>query len=84
MKRVVQAGAKAGDFLSVMLEWQRDWAQRETYDAVMDMVKSHFGAYGIGVEYAYTMVHGAPGYDVSRVRGPAAELRLTNNKAGGA
>jgi hypothetical protein len=26
----------------------------------MDIVKSHFGAYGMGVEYAYTMVHGAP------------------------
>jgi hypothetical protein len=43
-----------------MLEWQRDWAHRETYDAVMDIVKNHYGAYGIGVEYAYTMVHGAP------------------------
>src|SRR5258706_531615 len=28
-------------------------------DAVMDIVKTHYGAYGIGVEYAYTMVHGA-------------------------
>jgi hypothetical protein len=26
----------------------------------MDIVKTHCGAYGIGVEYAYTMVHGAP------------------------
>jgi hypothetical protein len=33
---------------------------RGTYDAVMDIVKNHYGAYGIGVEYAYTMVHGAP------------------------
>jgi len=60
MKRVIQAGAKPVTALSVMLEWQRDWAQRETYDAVMDIVKTHCGAYGIGVEYAYTMVHGAP------------------------
>jgi hypothetical protein len=37
-----------------MLEWQRDWAHRETYDAVMDIVKNHYVAYGIGVEYAYT------------------------------
>ena len=43
-----------------MLEWQRDWGLRDTYDAVMDIVKTHCGAYGIGVEYAYTMVHGAP------------------------
>ena len=59
MKRVVQAGAKPVTALSVMLEWQRDWAERDTYDAVMDIVKTHFGAYGVGVEYAYTMVHGA-------------------------
>jgi nicotinamidase-related amidase len=60
MRRVVQAGAKPVTALSVMLEWQRDWAQHDTYDAVMDIVKTHCGAYGVGVEYAYTMVHGAP------------------------
>jgi nicotinamidase-related amidase len=59
MKRVIQAGAKPVTALSVMLEWQRDWAHHDTYDAVMDIVKT-CGAYGVGVEYAYTMVHGAP------------------------
>ncbi len=60
MKRMIQAGAKPVTALSVMLEWQRDWAERDSYDAVMDIVKAHCGAYGVGVEYAYTMVHGAP------------------------
>ena len=60
MKRVAQAGARPVTALSVMLEWQRDWALKDTYDAVMDIVKTHCGAYGMGVEYAYTMVHGAP------------------------
>ena len=60
MQRMVQAGAKPVTALSVLLEWQRDWAQKETYDAVMELVKTHCGAYGAGVEYAYTMVHGAP------------------------
>jgi nicotinamidase-related amidase len=60
MKRVIQAGAKPVTALSVMLEWQRDWALRDTYDAVMDIVKTHCGAYGVGVEYAYTMLHGLP------------------------
>src|ERR1700740_811130 len=60
MKRGVQAGAKPVTSLSVMLEWQRDWGNKGTYDAVMDIVKTHYGAYGIGVEYAYTMVHDAP------------------------
>lgn len=60
MKRLIQAGAKPVTSLSVMLEWQRDWAERDTYEAIMDIVKTHCGAYGVGVEYAYTMVHGAP------------------------
>jgi nicotinamidase-related amidase len=59
MNRLVQAGAVPVTSLSVMLELQRDWAHRDTYDAVMDVVKAHCGAYGAGVEYAYTMVHGA-------------------------
>jgi nicotinamidase-related amidase len=59
IKRVIQAGAKPVTVLSVMLELQRDWAETDTYDAVMDIVKTHCGAYGVGVEYAYTMVHGA-------------------------
>ena len=60
MQRMVQAGAKPVTALSVLLEWQRDWAHKGTYDAVTDIVRTHCGAYGAGVEYAYTMVHGAP------------------------
>ena len=58
MRRVEQAGAKPVTWIQVMLEWQRDWALRDTYEDVMDIVKHHAGAYGIGVEYAYTMLHG--------------------------
>ena len=72
MKRVIQAGAKPVTALSVMLEWQRDWAQRDSYDAIMDIVKTHFGAYGVGVEYAYTMVHGAPATKYPEYTVPAA------------
>jgi len=60
MRRVIQAGAKPVLALSVMLEWQRDWALKETYPAVMGIVREHLGAYGMGVEYAFTMLHGAP------------------------
>src|SRR5258708_9531590 len=72
MKRVVQAGAKPVTSLSVMLEWQRDWANKGTYDAVMDIVKNHYGAYGSGMEYAYTMVHGAPATRLAEYEVPAA------------
>ncbi|SFT66142.1 Nicotinamidase-related amidase [Kosakonia arachidis] len=60
MQRMIQAGVIPVTWQQVMLEWQRDWAHRETYDAVMDIVKDHSGAYGMGVDYAYTMVHKAP------------------------
>jgi len=74
MRRVVQAGAKPVTALSVMLEWQRDWAHRETYDAVMDIVRTHCGAYGIGVEYAYTMIHGLPATKFSEYAVAAAAV----------
>ncbi len=60
MQRIIQAGAVPVTWQQVLLEFQRDWARKETYPAVMDLVKEHSGAYGIGVEYAYTMVHGQP------------------------
>jgi nicotinamidase-related amidase len=74
MKRMVQAGAKPVTSLSVMLEWQRDWAQKDTYDAIMDIVKSHCGAYGMGVEYAYTMVHKAPDTKFPEYKVPASAI----------
>lgn len=60
MRRIEQAGAVPMTALQVLLEYQRDWAHKETYNDVMAVVKEHSGAYGQGVEYAYTMVHGAP------------------------
>jgi len=60
MQRMVQAGVVPVTWQQVMLEWQRDWARRETYDAVMAIAKEHSGAYGMGIDYAYTMVHKAP------------------------
>lgn len=60
MQRMIQAGVVPMTWQQVMLEWQRDWAHRETYDAVMEIVREHSGAYGMGVDYAYTMVHKAP------------------------
>src|SRR2546429_2095771 len=60
MKRVIQAGAKPVAALSVMLEGQRDWAQKDTYDAAMEIAKTHSGAYGIGVGNSSPQVTKAP------------------------
>ena len=59
MQRMVQAGVVPVTWQQVLLEWQRDWARRDTYDAVMEIAREHSGAYGMDVDYAYTMVHKA-------------------------
>jgi hypothetical protein len=48
-------------WLQVTLEWQRDWARQETYDAVIAVAKEHGGGYGLGVNYTKTMLgkHGS-------------------------
>jgi nicotinamidase-related amidase len=60
LSRMVQAGAVRMTTVATVLEFQRDWVNREHYDGLMDLVREHGGAYGIGIEYAYTMVHKAP------------------------
>jgi nicotinamidase-related amidase len=60
MQRMVQAGVVPVTWQQVLLEWQRDWARKDTYDATIGIVQEHSGAYGMGVDYANTMVHKAP------------------------
>ncbi|MGK5072357.1 hydrolase [Janthinobacterium sp. ZB1P44] len=70
MQRMIQAGVVPVTWQQVLLEWQRDWAHKASYDAVMAIVREHSGAYGMGVDYAYTMVHKAP----QRIHGEHATL----------
>jgi len=60
LSRMVQAGAVRLTTIGALLEWQRDWKNKEHYDALMKLLRSQAGAYGVVVEYAYTMVHHAP------------------------
>ncbi len=53
--RLVQAGAIPVTWQQVMLEWQRDWANTGTYEAVTGIAREHSGAYGVGIDYAYDM-----------------------------
>jgi nicotinamidase-related amidase len=73
MKRVIQAGAVPVTALSVLLEWQRDWAERDTYAAVTDIIKAHYGAYGMGLEYAATLVHNGSPTALPRYELPSTE-----------
>lgn len=60
LSRMVQAGATRMTALAALLEWQRDWARREHYAALVGLLKAQAGAYGAGIEYAYTMIHHNP------------------------
>jgi nicotinamidase-related amidase len=56
VERMSQAGVIPVTWQQVMLEWQRDWANKATYNGVMSIVKEHGGAYGMGVEYSEEML----------------------------
>ena len=60
LSRMVQAGVSRLTTVAALLEWQRDWKNHDHYDALMGLLKQYAGAYGLGVEYCYTMVHKAP------------------------
>jgi nicotinamidase-related amidase len=60
LSRMIQAGAVPLTTIAAVLEFQRDWANHQHYDALMDLFREYGGAYGAGIEYAYTMVHKAP------------------------
>ncbi|MFE6102623.1 hydrolase [Streptomyces laurentii] len=56
VQRLIQAGAVPVTWVQVLLELQRDWSRGATYEAVMDVVKEHAGAYGLGVVYAEAVI----------------------------
>ena len=62
VERMVQAGAVPVTWQQVMLEWQRDWAREATYGAVTGIAREHSGAYGVGIDYAYSMFGRSEGH----------------------
>ena len=56
MKRMIQAGAVPVTSMQMLLEFQRDWAHKQTYDETCSIIQEHGGAYGMGIEYAYSML----------------------------
>ena len=57
IQRMIRAGVKPMTSMQYLLELQRDWARSETYVALTDLVKKYGGAYGIGIQYAHTMLN---------------------------
>lgn len=56
MARMIQADAVPMTWLQVLMELQRDWARKQTYDAVLQIAKEHAGTYGLGIEYVEAML----------------------------
>nr|WP_314687553.1 isochorismatase family protein [uncultured Pantoea sp.] len=58
IQRMIQSGARPITAVNYLLELQRDWERKETYGLTSEISQKHAGAFGIGIQYAYDMVHG--------------------------
>ena len=56
VQRMIQAGARPITSLTYLLELQRDWARLETYDLTTGIARKYGGAFGVGLQYAKTML----------------------------
>jgi hypothetical protein len=50
------AGVRITSWIEVLLELQRDWSRKETYDGARSIVEANGGGYGIGLAYARDMI----------------------------
>jgi nicotinamidase-related amidase len=55
IQRMIQAGAKPLTWIGVISELQYDWARKDTYEAVNQIVTEHAGAWGAGVNFIRAM-----------------------------
>lgn len=69
MDRMVQAGVRPMTSLQYLLELQRDWARKDTYDLTLDLAGRFGGGYGIGIAYAGSMLGGE-----QKPKAPAGKL----------
>ena len=56
LRRMEAAGARITSWIQVLLELQRDWSRKETYDGARAIVEANGGGYGIGLAYARDMI----------------------------
>jgi nicotinamidase-related amidase len=59
LRRMQEAGVVMTSWIQVLLELQRDWTRKETYDGARAIVESNGGGYGIGLAYSRNMIHPA-------------------------
>lgn len=59
LRRMEAAGAVMTSWIQVLLEFQRDWTRKDTYDGARAIVEANGGGYGIGLAYSRDMIHPA-------------------------
>ncbi len=57
LRRMEAAGAQVMSWIQVLLEFQRDWTRKDTYEGARSIVVDYGGGYGIGLAYAREMIH---------------------------
>ena len=70
VQRMIQAGAVPLTAHQLLVEFHRDWARVERYEAVVGIIRQHVPGFGIGNDYADAMVHGK----ASQSRGAATPV----------
>ena len=56
IQRMNHAGVQLMTAVQYLLELQRDWARQETYLAVTSLMKKYGAGYGLGIQYAHSML----------------------------
>ncbi|WP_394777543.1 hydrolase [Undibacterium sp.] len=56
LQRMSAQGAQMTSWLQVVLELQRDWTRKETYDGARSVIEKNGGGYGAGLQYARQML----------------------------
>jgi nicotinamidase-related amidase len=57
LRRMQEAGDIMTSWIQVLLEFQRDWTRKETYNGARAIVEANGGGYGIGLAYSRDMIH---------------------------
>jgi len=62
VERMIQAGVHPMTSVQYLLELQRDWSRKETYDQSTANAMAHAGGYGLGIIYAKSMFGASEGH----------------------
>lgn len=56
LRRMAAAGAEMVSWVQLVLELQRDWTRKATYDGARAVIEKNGGGYGVGLRYAREML----------------------------